>query len=117
MHFPSFSFLSHRFFAVLLVLVTCSGQAALAGDAALGRQKAMMACAVCHGPMGLASMPSAPHLAGQVPDYLAEQLRNYRSGKRAHEVMAVIARQLSDEDIANLAAWYSSIKIAVEPSP
>jgi cytochrome c553 len=90
---------------------------ASAADANLGRQKAVMACAVCHGPMGLASMPSAPHLAGQVPDYLAQQLRNYRSGKRAHEVMAVIAKQLTDDDIANLAAWYSSIKITVEPNP
>jgi cytochrome c553 len=103
------------------ILVLCVGfffaQAALAGDVSLGRQKAMMACAVCHGPMGLASMPSAPHLAGQVPDYLAEQLKNYRSGKRAQEVMAVNARQLTDEDIANLAAWYASIKISVEPNP
>ena len=102
---------------ILIVISALWVRQAIAGDASLGRQKAMMACAVCHGPMGLASMPSAPHLAGQVPDYLAQQLKNYRSGKRAHEVMAVIARQLTDEDIANLAAWYASIKITVEPNP
>lgn len=88
-----------------------------AGDIALGQKKANTACAVCHGPLGLASMPSAPHLAGQVPDYLALQLKNYRSGRRAHEVMAVIARQLTDEDISDLAAWYGSIKISIDPRP
>jgi cytochrome c553 len=88
-----------------------------AGDIALGQKKATAACAVCHGPLGLASMPSAPHLAGQVPDYLALQLKNYRSGRRAHEVMAVIARQLTDDDISDLAAWYGSIKISIDSRP
>ena len=113
----SFAMHSRRFFVLTFCLGIFFSQTVSAGDASLGRQKAMMACAVCHGPMGLASMPSAPHLAGQVPDYLAEQLKNYRSGKRAHEVMAVIAKQLTDDDIANLAAWYASIKISVEPNP
>ena len=103
--------------ALLTVSYFSASAPASAADANLGRQKAMMACAVCHGPMGLASMPSAPHLAGQVPDYLAQQLKNYRSGKRPHEVMAVIAKQLTDDDIANLAAWYGSMKISVEPNP
>lgn len=88
-----------------------------AGDIARGQKKANAACAVCHGPVGLASMPSAPHLAGQVPDYLALQLKNYRNGKRSHEVMAVIARQLTDDDISDLAAWYGSIRISIDPRP
>lgn len=117
MTFVSFASRVKRFFGAIFFLGIFFAQPVVAGDASLGRQKAMMACAVCHGPMGMASMPSAPHLAGQVPDYLAEQLKNYRSGKRAHEVMAVIAKQLSDEDIANLAAWYASIKVSVEPNP
>ncbi len=117
MTFVSFASQVGRFSSPIFFLGIFFAQPVVAGDASLGRQKAMMACAVCHGPMGMASMPSAPHLAGQVPDYLAEQLKNYRSGKRAHEVMAVIAKQLSDEDIANLAAWYASIKVSVEPSP
>jgi cytochrome c553 len=117
MTFVSFASQVGRFSSPIFFLGIFFAQPVVAGDASLGRQKAMMACAVCHGPMGMASMPSAPNLAGQVPDYLAEQLKNYRSGKRAHEVMAVIAKQLSDEDIANLAAWYASIKVSVEPSP
>jgi cytochrome c553 len=53
-------------------------------------------------------------LAGQPPIYTSEQLKNYRSGKRHHEVMSVIAKPLTDAEIANLAAWYSSIKVNVE---
>ena len=85
-----------------------------AQDAKAGRDKADTACALCHGPTGIATMPSAPNLAGQPPIYTSEQLKNYRSGKRHHEVMSVIAKPLTDADIANLAAWYSSIKVTVE---
>ena len=86
--------------------------AAQAGDAAAGRGKAA-ACTVCHGPLGIASLPNAPNLAGQPEIYLAEQLRNYRSGKRVHEVMSVIAKPLGDGDIDDLAAWYASIRVEV----
>jgi cytochrome c553 len=85
-----------------------------AQDAAAGRAKADSSCALCHGQNGIASMPSAPNLAGQAPIYLSEQLKNYRSGKRQHEVMSVIAKPLTDTEIANLAAWYNSIKVSVE---
>ena len=88
---------------------------ALANDATVGRQKAQP-CSVCHGPLGLSVTPDAPHLAGQPAMYLAAQLRAYRSGARKHEVMVVLAKPLSDEDINNLAAWFSSIRIdAQEP--
>jgi cytochrome c553 len=85
-----------------------------AQDVKAGRDKADPACALCHGPTGIASMPSAPNLAGQPPIYTSEQLKNYRSGKRHHEVMSVIAKPLTDAEIADLAAWYSSIKVTVE---
>jgi cytochrome c553 len=85
-----------------------------ADDVALGRAKADAACALCHGPNGVASMPSAPNLAGQQAIYLSEQLKNYRSGKRHHEVMTYIAKPLTDAEIAQLAAWYSAIKVTVE---
>jgi cytochrome c553 len=90
--------------------------AAGAGDVAAGRAKAS-ACAVCHGPMGLATLPDAPNLAGQSPLYLAAQLKAYRSGTRQHEIMTLMAKPLSDPDIDNLAAWYSSIKVRVDPLP
>ncbi len=95
--------------AALALAAGMSGPA-VAQDAAAGRAKAA-ACAVCHGPLGLSTAPDAPNLAAQPAMYLATQLRAYRSGARKHEVMAVIARPLSDEDIQNLAAWYASIKL------
>jgi len=95
---------------VLICLLACFTMRAFAADATVGRAKAQ-ACAVCHGPLGVSSAPDAPHLAGQPRIYLSAQLRAYRDGSRRHEVMAVIAKPLSDDDIDNLAAWYSSVRI------
>jgi cytochrome c553 len=87
---------------------------AAAADSQAGRAKAA-ACAVCHGQAGLSTLPNAPHLAGQPAIYLEEQLRSYRSGRRRHEQMNVVAKPLSDAEIADLAAWYSSIRIEATP--
>ena len=86
---------------------------AQARDAQAGRAKAQM-CGVCHGVLGVSTAPDAPHLAGQPAIYVAAQLQAYRSGARKHEVMAVMARMLSDDDISNLAAWYASLQIEVQ---
>ena len=85
-----------------------------AADLAAGRAKAN-ACAVCHGPLGMAAAPDAPNLAGQPAIYLSAQLKAFRSGTRVHEVMGVIAKPLSDADIGDLVAWYSSLKVQVLP--
>ena len=98
-------------FVFVLALVALNS---FADDVAEGRAKADAACALCHGPNGVASMPGAPNLAGQQAIYLSEQLKNYRSGKRHHEVMSYIAKPLTDAEITQLAAWYSSIKVTVE---
>lgn len=96
---------------VLAILaIACLAPAAEAGDAAAGRQKAKK-CQTCHGIDGIAKIPIAPHIAGESQIYLQTQLKAFRSGKRVHEIMSVIAKDLSDEDIADLSAWYSSIKI------
>jgi cytochrome c553 len=68
-------------------------------------------CLTCHGANGIAVTPDAPHLAGQPAIYLEAQLKAYRSGARKHEVMQVIAKPLSDDDIAKAAAWFAAIKI------
>ncbi len=86
----------------------------VADEVAAGRAKADVACALCHGPQGIASLPSAPNLAGQSAIYVREQLQNYRNGKRHNEVMSLIAKPLTDLEIAQLAAWYSAIKLTVE---
>ena len=98
--------------AGLSVLCGSAGVHAQAGVAA-GKAKAQ-ACAVCHGALGLSQIPNAPNLAGQPEVYLAEQLKAYRSGKRNHEVMSVIAKPLSDEDIDQLSAWYASLAIEIK---
>ena len=100
----------------LFTAATLFATSAVTGEVAGGRIKAN-ACAVCHGPMGLATLPDAPNLAGQPAMYLAAQLKAYRGGARQHEVMSLMAKPLSDNDIDDLAAWYASLKVRVEPVP
>lgn len=98
-------------FAVAFMLV--APNASVAGDLAAGREKATP-CGVCHGSDGIATRPDAPNIAGQTDLYLRSQLADYRSGRRMHPVMNVVAQGLSDEDIDDLVSWYSSIKLTVE---
>jgi cytochrome c553 len=84
-----------------------------AADAKAGRELAAAKCQVCHGIDGIAKIPVAPHLAGESEIYLQTQLKAFRSGKRVQEMMSLVAKDLSDDDIANVAAWYSSIEISV----
>ena len=86
------------------------GGAAQAGDTDAGKAKAQ-SCAVCHGPLGISTAPDAPNLAGQPAIYLAAQLRAYRSGARKHEVMGVMAKPLTDDDITQLAAWFAAVRV------
>ena len=99
--------------AALACVLACTMSTAQA-DAQAGRAKAKM-CAVCHGEFGVSVLPNAPNLAGQPAIYLAEQLKAYRSGKRSDETMSVIAKPLTDAEIADLAAWFASIPIEAKP--
>jgi cytochrome c553 len=81
-----------------------------AGDATAGRQKALQ-CQTCHGLDGLSKLPEAPHLAGQPEAYLVKALNDYREGARKNEMMSVVAPALSDQDVADLAAYYAAIVI------
>ncbi len=99
--------------AALACVVACAMGAAHA-DVQAGRAKART-CAVCHGESGVSVLPNAPNLAGQPEIYLAEQLKAYRSGKRSDEVMSVIAKPLTDAEIADLSAWFASIAIEAKP--
>ena len=99
---------------LLLPVLLCTAFQAFADDVAAGRTKADTACALCHGPNGISTLPNAPNLAGQPAIYLSEQLRNYRSGKRQNDVMNVITKPLTDAEIAQLAAWFAAIKVTVE---
>jgi cytochrome c553 len=79
-----------------------------AGDAAAGQAKAAV-CAACHGGDGKALVAGYPNLAGQHASYIAKQLTDYREGNRNNVLMTGQAANLSDEDIQDLAAFYSSM--------
>ena len=91
-----------------LVLVGAS-VSAVAGDAAAGKAKAAV-CAGCHGANGISVAPIYPNLAGQKEAYLVSQLKAFKDGTRANPIMAPMAKPLSDADMENLAAYFSSLK-------
>ncbi|MBD9552253.1 c-type cytochrome [Pantoea eucalypti] len=83
-----------------------------AGDAQRGAQKAG-SCMACHGAAGKAAVPLYPNLAGQHAPYLEQALHAYKKGERTGgqaEVMKAFVAGLSDGDIADLAAYYSSLQ-------
>ena len=97
--------------SVVFALATCFGaQAFAAGDAASGQQKSQ-ACVASHGADGNApTMPDFPRLAGQHHDYLLKALRDYKSGARKNPIMSGQVSGLSTQDMADLAAYFSSQK-------
>ncbi len=82
----------------------------LQGDPAVGREAAK-SCDVCHGDEGFSEHRYYPVLAGQKNKYLVFQLHRYRSSKRAHPLMTPLTQDLSDQDIADLSAYYSAVPI------
>lgn len=93
---------------LVITLAAAAALPATAADLDAGKKMATEVCASCHGADGKAIADNFPNLAGQYADYLAQSLRQYRDGSRKNAVMAGFATNLSDEDIANLAAWYAS---------
>ena len=82
------------------------------GDAAAGQAKSAL-CATCHGADGNSEQSVNPKIAGQKFNYIVKQLQDYKSGARANATMAAMVAALSDEDIMDLAAWYSSQKVTL----
>ena len=82
---------------------------AFAGDAAAGKGKAAM-CSACHGADGISPFPTYPNLAGQHAAYLNKQLNDFKSGARNDPMMKGMVASLSEADMADLAAYYASLK-------
>lgn len=80
-----------------------------AADAAAGKAKAVN-CAACHGAEGISVADIFPNLAGQKAGYLESALKAFRGGDRVNALMSPMAKNLSDKDIANLAAHFSGLK-------
>ena len=94
---------------LILAAAMALSATASAADPAAGREKAK-ACAACHGENGVSQAPDFPKLAGQHQDYLARALNDYKSGARKNAIMAGQVANLKREDIADLAAYYSSLQ-------
>jgi cytochrome c553 len=95
---------------ILALLLTTHSASA---DLAAGKRKAVQ-CSVCHGNNGIAVNPDAPNLAGESANYIEKQLKAFRSGERKQEQMSIMAQNLSDEDIRDLAAWFSAMQVTVK---
>lgn len=108
---------------VLLGLALCYASCALAessdhlssalrigsGNVLLGKQKARSQnCQECHGNFGVSPSAATPKLAGQYADYLIKQLQDFQSGERRHAVMNAMAQGLSEDDMADIAAYFAS---------
>lgn len=80
------------------------------GDDTISSGHAKLAsCVACHGADGIGKAPQYPNLRGQKAAYLEKQLKAYRSGSREAPDMARMARSLSDEEIAYIAEYFSSM--------
>lgn len=93
---------------VLAGMLVASSASAMAGDAEAGKSRAAT-CAGCHGTTGISNNPLWPNLAGQKEGYLVKQLKAFREGTRSDPMMSPMAKPLSDADIENLAAYFSSL--------
>jgi cytochrome c553 len=98
---------------ILLVFSLITGKT-MAAEIAAGKAKAQAICQTCHGMNGIATVPMVANISGQQEGYLIAQLKNYRAGKRVHPQMNIIAKMLTDEEIEDVAKWYSSMKLQVE---
>jgi cytochrome c553 len=95
--------------ALLAALGFAAQTAAAKGNLESGKAKAAQVCAACHGADGTKpSAPDQPVLAGQYADYLVNALSDYKSGKRSNPIMKAFAGQLSEQEIEDVAAWFSS---------
>ena len=100
----------NRFQVMIALFLSCAlFSPVFAADPSAGKAKAAT-CAACHGQHGVSANEQWPNLAGQKQGYLRKQLTAFRDGTRSDGLMSPMAKPLTDEDIANLAAYYASLK-------
>jgi cytochrome c553 len=92
-----------------IALAAAANVAQAGGDVAAGKAKAAT-CAGCHGVKGISAAPTFPNLAGQKDAYLVKQMKAFKDGTRKDPTMNAMSAPLSDADIANLAAYFASLK-------
>jgi len=95
---------------IIALLLLAATNFVSAADAVAGKNKSAM-CGACHGPDGNSFNPEWPNLAGQSVSYLSKQLKDFRDGKRKNDQMAPMAAALTDTDIEDISAYFSSMKV------
>ncbi len=95
--------------SLVFILISLFAMGAYAGDPEAGKSKAMI-CAACHGANGISPNDIWPNLAGQKEGYLIKQIKAFRDEERIDPTMLPMVKPLSDKDIEDLAAYYSSLK-------
>ncbi|TPH13404.1 c-type cytochrome [Litorilituus lipolyticus] len=103
-------------FSLILAFGLMNAAQAAQGDAAAGKTKAA-ACGACHGAAGISAMGIYPNIAGQKDAYIIKQLNDFKSGARTDMMMAPMAANLSEQDMADLAAYYASLPMTAEEAP
>ena len=96
-----------------MAMVNYALMAYAGGDPASGREKSSV-CAGCHGEDGNSAVPVFPKLAGQHPSYIVKQLAEFKSQKRVEPTMNAMAEPLSEDDMKDMAAFYSSKQGTIE---
>ena len=99
----------NKLFVSLLLTLGISGLAHAAGDAAAGQGKIAM-CSACHNADGNSMVPNFPKLAGQGERYLLKQMHDIKSGARPVVEMTGMLDAMTEQDLADIAAWYASQK-------
>lgn len=102
--------------SISLALIAVSGILHAEGSISAGKQKTA-ACAGCHGENGNSMMPMFPKLAGQHPGYLIKQLTAFKNGTRKDATMQSMVLSLSEQDFADIAAYYAEQAISPNPMP
>jgi cytochrome c553 len=102
------AYLSRTAGACLSAAFLAAAAPAMAADPAAGKALAGP-CRVCHGLDGVGTNPMVPNIGGESAEYIIKQLKDFRDGRRQDPQMSIMAESLSDQQIQDLAAWYSSI--------
>jgi len=96
-------------YLILLVTLILSESLFALGDVEAGKAKSQT-CIACHGQNGISPNALWPNLAGQKDQYIIEQLKAFKEGTRVNPMMSPIAKMLSDQDMENVAAYFSQVK-------
>lgn len=94
--------------SLIAALVALVATPAFAADDGAKPPAKVAICGACHGTDGIAKLGMYPNLAGQYDNYIKQALHAYKSGERQNAIMNAQAAGLSDKDIDELAAWFSS---------